>query len=100
MEHVNGNYTVNGKEVSLTFEQEHNGYFGAITSGLESLKETGIEVKDVAGIPTESASASNDENKIENGNGYSDQLNEWIKDMPPYPDKMRDTASTEEWNWN
>ena len=57
MAHVNGNYTVNGKEVSLTFEQEHNGYFGAITSGLESLKATGVVTQDVAGLPTESASA-------------------------------------------
>ena len=31
---------------------------------------------------------------------HSKQLEEWLKDMPPYPDKMRDTASTEEWNWN
>lgn len=38
------------------------------------------------------------EDNIENG--YSDQLKEWMKDMPPYPDKMRDTASGEEWNWH
>lgn len=71
MAHVNGTYTVNGKEISLTFEQEHNGYFGAIISGLESLKETGIEVKDVTGIPTESVSSSKSEDKNTSGNTNS-----------------------------
>lgn len=106
MAHVNGTYKVNGKEVSLTFEQEHNGYFGAITSGLESLKESGIEVKDVAGIPTESASVkgSNENTNKEEKNNYpehSKQLEEWLKDVDwsTYDNEMGDTASGEVWNW-
>lgn len=75
MAHVNGKYTVNGKEVELTFEQEHNGFFGAITSGLESLKETGVVTQDVAGIPTESVKSSKSEEKVSEKNvntGLSD----------------------------
>lgn len=40
------------------------------------------------------------EENVNNYPEHSKQLDEWLKDMPPYPDKMRDTASTEEWNWN
>lgn len=57
MAHTDGLYTVNGQQVYLTFTQEHNGYFGAITSGLDSLRATGVVTQDVAGLPTESASA-------------------------------------------
>lgn len=57
MAHTDGLYTVNGQQVYLTFTQEHLGYFGAITSGLESLRATGVVTQDVAGLPTESASA-------------------------------------------
>lgn len=77
MAHVNGTYRVNGKEVELTFEQAHDGYFGAITSGLESLKETGIEVKDVTGIPTESASASKSEEKASEENVNNNTDSDW-----------------------
>lgn len=54
MASTDGNYTINGKEVRLTFNQKHDGCFGAITSGLDSILGTGIAVTDVAGIPTES----------------------------------------------
>ena len=57
MAHTDGLYTVNGQQVYLTFTQERLGYFGAITSGLESLRATGVVTQDVAGLPTESASA-------------------------------------------
>lgn len=42
---VNGAYTVNGKTVYLTFNQNHDGNFGAITSGLTELRSTGISEK-------------------------------------------------------
>lgn len=106
MAHVNGKYTVNGKEVELTFEQEHNGFFGAIISGLDSLKETGVVTQDVAGIPTESVKSSKGEEKVseKNVNNYpehSKQLDEWLKDVDwsTYDNEMGDTASGEVWNW-
>lgn len=54
MASTDGTYTINGKEVYLTFNPSHFGSFGAITSGLDSILETGVTVTDVAGIPTES----------------------------------------------
>lgn len=63
MAHTDGLYTVNGQQVYITFTQEHLGYFGAITSGLESLRATGVVTQDVAGLPTESASAGTPEKK-------------------------------------
>ena len=58
MASANGSYTVNGQSVYLTFNPQHDGTFGAITSGLESLQSTGIVTQDVAGIPEDSAGAS------------------------------------------
>ena len=58
MAHTDGSYTVNGQSVYLTFNQQHDGTFGAITSGLDTLRGTGVQTQDVAGIPTDSASAT------------------------------------------
>lgn len=58
MAFTDGVYTVNGSQVYLTFNQIHDGTYGAITSGLESLQGAGIETTDIAGIPTESETAS------------------------------------------
>lgn len=58
MAFTDGLYTVNGSQVYLTFNQIHDGTFGCITSGLESLQGTGVITTDIAGIPTESESAS------------------------------------------
>ena len=55
MAHV---YTVNNQQVHLTFNQNHDGTFGAITSGLSSLQSTGVASQDVAGLPTESTGAN------------------------------------------
>lgn len=71
MAHTDGLYTVNGQQVYLTFVQEHLGYFGAITSGLESLRATGVVTQDVAGLPTESASAGTPETNVDE-NKYDD----------------------------
>ena len=61
MAHTDGLYTVNGQQVYLTFTQERLGYFGAITSGLESLRATGVVTQDVAGLPTESSNNTKQE---------------------------------------
>ena len=58
MAHTDGAYTVNGQTIHLTFNQQHDGTFGAITSGLEGLQSTGVQTQDVAGIPEDSASAT------------------------------------------
>ena len=57
MAHTDGVYTVNNQQVHLTFNQNHDGTFGAITSGLSSLQSTGVASQDVAGLPTESTGA-------------------------------------------
>lgn len=58
MAHVDGVYTVNNQQVHLAFNQNHDGTFGAITSGLSSLQSTGVASQDVAGLPTESTGAN------------------------------------------
>ena len=58
MAYTDGAYTVNGQTVYLTFNQQHDGTFGAITSGLDSIRSTGVVTQDVAGIPEDSASAT------------------------------------------
>lgn len=58
MAHTDGVYTVNNQQVHLTFNQNHDGTFGAITSGLSSLQSTGVASQDVAGLPTESTGAN------------------------------------------
>lgn len=98
MAHVNGKYTVNGKEVELTFEQEHNGFFGAITSGLDSLKETGVEVKDVAGIPTESVKSSKSEEKVseKNANNSMESIREELRSWGLSEDEIDDFIRNQE----
>ena len=49
----NGKYTVNGIEVYLTFNQAHDGTFGAIESGLDDLRNTGVSRKELDRIPVE-----------------------------------------------
>ena len=58
MAYTDGAYTVNGQTVYLTFNQQHDGTFGAITSGLDSVRSTGVQTQDVAGIPEDSVSAT------------------------------------------
>ena len=53
---VDGTYTINGVDVYLTFNQEHNGAFGCITSGLSEVRNTGIEEKQLPSIPSDSQS--------------------------------------------
>lgn len=98
MAHVNGTYKVNGKEVELTFEQEHNGYFGAITSGLDSLKETGVVTQDVAGIPTESVKSSKSEEKVseKNANNLMESIREELRGWGLSEDEIDDFIRNQE----
>lgn len=58
----NGTYTVNGKSVYLTFDQTHNGTFGAILTGLSEARSTGISEVALPSIPTESTSSQSSYN--------------------------------------
>ena len=49
---TNGVYNINGKSISLTFNQNHDGTFGAITSGLSEVRNTGVTEKSLSSIPT------------------------------------------------
>lgn len=53
-----GAHNVNGVTVYLTFDQNHNGTYGAITSGLSEARSTGVKVTQLPSIPTDSASSS------------------------------------------
>lgn len=98
MAHVNGKYTVNGKEVELTFEQEHNGFFGAIISGLDSLRATGVVTQDVAGIPTESVKSSKSEEKVseKNVNNSMESIREELRSWGLSEDEIDDFIRNQE----
>ena len=49
---VDGVYNINGVNVYLTFDQTHNGTHGAILSGLDSVRSTGVYEKQYDKIPT------------------------------------------------
>ena len=49
---VDGVYNINGIDVYLTFDQTHNGTHGAILSGLDSVRSTGVYEKQYDKIPT------------------------------------------------
>lgn len=50
---VDGNYNVNGKNVYITFNQAHDGSFGAITSGLSEVRASGVAESKRDSIPTD-----------------------------------------------
>lgn len=51
---VDGTYNLNGRQVYLTFNQSHDGTFGAITSGLSEARNAGISESKRDSIPTDS----------------------------------------------
>ena len=55
---ADGVYNVNGTNVYLTFNQNHDGTFGAITSGLNEVRSSGVRETSLAAIPTDSASGN------------------------------------------
>ena len=48
---VDGVYNINGVDVYLTFDQTHNGTHGAILTGLDSVRSTGVYEKQYDQIP-------------------------------------------------
>ena len=58
----NGVYTVNGSQVYLTFNQSHDGSYGAIQSGLSEARSTGVQETSLTSIPSDSASSSSTNN--------------------------------------
>lgn len=56
---ADGTYTINGKNVYLTFNQEHNGTFGCILTGLSEVRSTGVEEKQLQSIPSDSQQTIN-----------------------------------------
>ena len=81
---VNGVYNVNGKDVYMTFNQEHYGEFGAILSGLAEVRSTGVNERKLDRIPTDegnasaSSSQSNNTNPS-NGNGTYVDSNGFVR---------------------
>ncbi|GAA6293321.1 hypothetical protein F220043C3_17550 [Enterocloster asparagiformis] len=55
---VDGVYTVNGSQVYLTFNQSHDGSYGAIQSGLSEARSTGVKETSLTSIPSDSASST------------------------------------------
>ena len=49
---TDGAYSINGCTVYVQFDQNHNGTFGAIASGLNELRSTGVQESSFANIPT------------------------------------------------
>lgn len=49
-----GVYTINGAQVHLTFNQSHDGSYGAITTGLSATRSTGVHETHLPSIPTDS----------------------------------------------
>lgn len=56
---VDGVYNINGVDVYMTFNQAHDGSFGAITSGLSEVRNTGVNERQLDRIPTDNGSGSN-----------------------------------------
>lgn len=53
-----GVYTINGTQVYLTFNQSHDGSYGAIQSGLSEARSTGVQETSLTSIPSDSASST------------------------------------------
>ncbi|WP_270816666.1 hypothetical protein [Hungatella effluvii] len=53
-----GVYTINGSQVYLTFNQSHDGSYGAIQSGLSEARSTGVKETSLTSIPSDSASST------------------------------------------
>lgn len=56
---VDGVYNINGVDVYMTFNQAHDGSFGAITSGLSEVRNAGVNERELDKIPTDNGGSTN-----------------------------------------
>ena len=66
---ADGVYNVNGVNVYLTFNQSHDGNFGAITSGLSEARSSGVRETSLSAIPTDSATGGQTSNQSSQPSG-------------------------------
>lgn len=59
---VDGVYNINGVDVYMTFNQAHDGSFGAITSGLSEVRNAGVNERQLDKIPTDNGNTKQPEN--------------------------------------
>ena len=85
---VDGVYNINGVDVYLTFDQAHNGTHGAILTGLDSVRSTGVYEKQYDQIPiaqpeTQTPATTPTENPStqSNSNGLSDEINDLLESL-------------------
>lgn len=85
---VDGVYNINGVDVYLTFDQANNGTHGAILTGLDSLRSTGVYEKQYDQIPiaqpeTQTPTTTPTENPStqSNSNGLSDEINDLLESL-------------------
>lgn len=63
---VNGVYNINGIDVYMTFNQEHDGTFGAITSGLQEVRGAGVNERQLDKIPTDNNGNGQEQTQSQN----------------------------------
>ena len=98
MAHTDGTYTVNGQVVYLTFNQQHDGTFGAITSGLDTLRGTGVETEEIPGIPTESVDATEDEGNTGNSSGNTSSSDNSSNSNSSYDPSLYSSEYSPRWS--
>lgn len=88
---IDGSYNINGKDVYIAFNQSHDGTYGAITSGLNEARGTGIKDEKLDKIPT-------DTGKLGTGGDQYD-LGYWQDYLAKHPGASGgDILSGGEWN--
>lgn len=76
-------YTINGQTVYLTFNQSHDGSYGAITSGLDTLRSIGLSDTQLSSIPSDSATSGSTQSQSTGSTTQQTQTNNdssWIED--------------------
>jgi hypothetical protein len=87
---VNGVYNVNGVDVYMTFNQAHDGSFGAITSGLDEVRRTGVNERNLDRIPTDNNGNTNTGKSQNNQPTNNGSLSEYDKQFDRNKDGVLD----------
>ena len=80
---VDGVYNINGVDVHMTFNQAHDGTFGAITSGLSEVRNAGVNERELDRIPTDNGNTKQPENTTPPQNSSSGFAGVEDADLPP-----------------